>query len=322
MSPAILIHRNNEQTGPFPEAQVRQMLADGKLAAGDLAWRQGMAEWKPLSELLAAPAAVPLAPAIAAGGSGLKWGLAAGAGALVLALGGVGAWQYSQQQKIAAEQQRLVLEQQRLAEELARAEERRLQEEKKRAEEEMQRLAEEKRLAEEEKKQAEEKTKELEQRLAEERRAAERERRRERQYETRQRQVSDNEFVSRNSMNSPYATNPPPSICRECGVVQSIRPITREGQGSGMGAVAGSVVGGVLGNQVGRGRGRDAATVVGAIGGAVAGHQIEKSQRTTTTYEITVRFDDGSMRVFNQEQQPYWRQGDRVRVYNGALSGY
>jgi hypothetical protein len=39
-------------------------------------------------------------------------------------------------------------------------------------------------------------------------------------------------------------------------------------------------------------------------------------------YETTVRFEDGNVRVFAQEGQPYWRQGDRVRYLNGTLNVY
>ncbi|MBI4756252.1 MAG: glycine zipper 2TM domain-containing protein [Betaproteobacteria bacterium] len=84
--------------------------------------------------------------------------------------------------------------------------------------------------------------------------------------------------------------------------------------------MAGGVVGGLLGHQIGGGRGKDLATVAGAVGGAVAGHQIEKSVRKTTRYEVTVRFEDGSTKVFSQDQQPTWRSGDRVKVTNGAIA--
>jgi outer membrane lipoprotein SlyB len=110
-----------------------------------------------------------------------------------------------------------------------------------------------------------------------------------------------------------------PAICRDCGTIESVREIAREAEGSGVGAVAGGVLGGVLGNQVGNGRGRDLATVVGVIGGAVAGNQIEKAQKRVVEYQVTVRFEDGTSRVFTQETAPAWRSGDRVRVENGQL---
>ena len=107
--------------------------------------------------------------------------------------------------------------------------------------------------------------------------------------------------------------------CAECGVVESVREIDTKGEGSGIGAVGGAVVGGVLGHQIGSGRGQDVATVVGAVGGAVAGHEIEKRVKSSKSYEITVRFEDGSSRVINEANAPSWRTGDRVKVINGVI---
>ena len=107
--------------------------------------------------------------------------------------------------------------------------------------------------------------------------------------------------------------------CAECGVIQSVREIDAKGQGSGVGAAGGAVVGGVLGNQVGHGDGRTIATVIGAVGGAVAGNEIEKRVKTSKSYEITVRFDDGSSRVFTEASAPSWRSGDKVKVVNGVI---
>ena len=107
--------------------------------------------------------------------------------------------------------------------------------------------------------------------------------------------------------------------CAECGVIESTREIDVRGDGTGLGAVGGAVVGGVIGHQVGRGRGNDVATVLGAVGGAVAGNQIEKQAKSTKSYEITVRFDDGSSRVISEANPPTWRAGDKVKVVNGAI---
>ena len=107
--------------------------------------------------------------------------------------------------------------------------------------------------------------------------------------------------------------------CGECGVVESVREINTKGEGSGLGAVGGAVVGGVLGHQVGGGRGQDIATVVGALGGAVAGNEIEKRVKAGKSYEITVRFDDGSSRVISEASSTSWRTGDRVKVINGVI---
>lgn len=110
-----------------------------------------------------------------------------------------------------------------------------------------------------------------------------------------------------------------PAPCKNCGVIESVEQITKPGEASGLGAVAGGVLGGVLGNQIGKGHGRDLATVAGVAGGAYAGHQVEKSQRKSTYYEISVRFNDGTRQVFKQDAPPSWRQGDPVRVDNGMI---
>ena len=110
-----------------------------------------------------------------------------------------------------------------------------------------------------------------------------------------------------------------PSICRNCGTVDSVIPIARAGEGSGAGAVLGGLLGGVLGHQAGQGRGKDVATVAGAVGGAVIGNQIEKSNGVSTSYEVRVRLEDGTFQTVRYDRAPDLRSGDRVRVENGRL---
>jgi outer membrane lipoprotein SlyB len=107
--------------------------------------------------------------------------------------------------------------------------------------------------------------------------------------------------------------------CSNCGNVESVRAIKHRAQGSGLGAAGGAVLGGLLGNQVGGGTGRTIATAAGAIGGAVVGNQVEGNMKATTTYEIRVRLDDGTVRTFNQSKAPAWQSGDRVRIVKGRL---
>lgn len=107
--------------------------------------------------------------------------------------------------------------------------------------------------------------------------------------------------------------------CANCGNVESVRTITQRAEGSGLGAAGGAVIGGLLGNQVGGGNGRTLATAAGAIGGAVVGNQVEGNMKATTSYEIRVRLDDGTLRTFRQSSQPAWRSGERVRIVNGKL---
>jgi outer membrane lipoprotein SlyB len=112
---------------------------------------------------------------------------------------------------------------------------------------------------------------------------------------------------------------PPRAICGDCGVIESVREIKKEGQGSGAGAVGGAVLGGVLGHQTGNGTGRGVMTVLGALGGALAGNEVEKKATTSSEYRIVVRFDDGSSRTYPSATAPAWRIGDRVRVVNGTI---
>ncbi len=110
-----------------------------------------------------------------------------------------------------------------------------------------------------------------------------------------------------------------PARCAQCGVIESSRVVEARPDGSGIGAVGGAVVGGILGNQVGGGRGRELATVAGAVGGVVAGNEIEKRMKTTSSHEIAVRMDDGSLRVVQQANAPTGRVGDHVKVVDGAI---
>ncbi len=109
------------------------------------------------------------------------------------------------------------------------------------------------------------------------------------------------------------------AVCKSCGVIESVRAIEHRPQGSGVGAAGGAILGGLLGNQVGGGHGRQLATVAGAVGGAVAGNQVETHMKTTKTWRIVVRMDNGTTRTFNQSAQPAWGSGDAVRVVNGQL---
>ena len=94
------------------------------------------------------------------------------------------------------------------------------------------------------------------------------------------------------------------TVCRDCGVVESVVPLRSEGQGTGLGAVGGGVLGAVVGNQMGGGNGKKAMAVLGAIGGGFAGNEVEKRVRSTTVYEVRVRMEDGSRRTLRQEQPP------------------
>lgn len=95
------------------------------------------------------------------------------------------------------------------------------------------------------------------------------------------------------------------AVCADCGTVQSVTALERQGQVNGMsvgnttiglGTVAGGVLGGLLGHQVGNGNGKTVATLLGAAGGAYAGNNAEKNMQKVTVFEVRVRMDDGSLR--------------------------
>jgi hypothetical protein len=90
---------------------------------------------------------------------------------------------------------------------------------------------------------------------------------------------------------APAAKTPVVAICSECGVVQSVHEIDTKGKGSG----------------------------IGAVGGAVVGNAIEKHVTSGKSYEISVRFEDGSSRVVTEHDATAWRAGDKVKVLNGVI---
>lgn len=127
--------------------------------------------------------------------------------------------------------------------------------------------------------------------------------------------------ASHGTATTPLATEPAVAaapVCASCGVVESVETVVHKGEGSGVGAVAGGVIGGLLGNQMGSGNGRKAMTVIGAVGGGYAGNEIEKRQKSTTSYRVRVRMDDGSLRTVERAQSI--AAGTRVTVDGQKLS--
>lgn len=118
-------------------------------------------------------------------------------------------------------------------------------------------------------------------------------------------------------------------VCHSCGVVESVTPVTRQGQVNGIGnsqigigTVAGGVLGAVLGNQIGHGNGRTAATVLGAAGGAYAGNAVEKNMKKVTVYQMHIRMNDGSYRTIEHSTalaagSHVVVEGQTVRLRNG-----
>jgi len=94
------------------------------------------------------------------------------------------------------------------------------------------------------------------------------------------------------------------SVCSVCGRVESVRTVEHPAPATGIGAVGGGVVGGLIGNQIGHGNGRTAATVIGAVGGGFAGNEIEKRTRMVTSYQVSVRMEDGSLHTVETSTAP------------------
>lgn len=109
----------------------------------------------------------------------------------------------------------------------------------------------------------------------------------------------------------------PPTLCANCGTVDSVNKVSEPGQGSGVGAVIGGVVGGAIGRQMGNGRGRDVATVAGAVAGGLIGNQVEKSGKIVAHYEVRVKLEDGTYQTVKVDTEPAVRIGDRVRIERG-----
>lgn len=107
------------------------------------------------------------------------------------------------------------------------------------------------------------------------------------------------------------------AICATCGTVQAVHEVQEKGQGTGLGAIGGAVVGGLLGNQVGGGNGKKAMAVVGAVGGGLAGHEVEKRVRSTVSYDVQVRMEDGSVRTLRRAEPV--AVGTRVFVEGNEL---
>jgi outer membrane lipoprotein SlyB len=109
--------------------------------------------------------------------------------------------------------------------------------------------------------------------------------------------------------------SPPPA---RVGTVESVREVVEQKEPSAAGLIIGGLIGGGLGSLVGGGTGRTVATVVGAAGGAYAGHQVEKAQ-TQVTYQIGVKYDDGSWATIRQAAPTGLHIGDRVRVTDSGV---
>jgi outer membrane lipoprotein SlyB len=94
------------------------------------------------------------------------------------------------------------------------------------------------------------------------------------------------------------------------GRVENIRRTVHQAQGDpASGAVAGAVIGGVLGTALG---GRGFGTFFGAAEGAMIGANASQGGYAGQTFEVFVRFEDGTARRFVFENHIPFRPGDYV----------
>lgn len=94
------------------------------------------------------------------------------------------------------------------------------------------------------------------------------------------------------------------------GHVENVRQTMYRDVGNpAAGAAAGAVIGGLLGTAIG---GRGFGTFLGATEGAIIGAHASRGSYVGYTFEVFVRFDDGSLRTFVYQDQLPFRPGDYV----------
>jgi outer membrane lipoprotein SlyB len=131
--------------------------------------------------------------------------------------------------------------------------------------------------------------------------------------------IAYNDFSTPVLTQAPQIVETPKPVVKPglLGTVESVREVEQKGDARGVGAVGGGLAGAVIGHNIGDHN--KLVTVLGAAGGALLGNQIEKTARATKHWEMTVRFDDGTFQTITSEAQPFWHQGDRVRLLEGKL---
>ena len=107
--------------------------------------------------------------------------------------------------------------------------------------------------------------------------------------------------------------------CDTCGTVQEVKQKEQKTKTSGAGMVGGAVVGGVIGHQLGGGTGNTLATIGGAAAGGYVGNKAEEKHNAKTVWVTTVKMPDGSIKSFEQGEQPFWTAGSTVKVNGKKL---
>ena len=120
-----------------------------------------------------------------------------------------------------------------------------------------------------------------------------------------------------------YNTAPANRYCADCGIVERIDVVpSGRSAPSATGAVLGGIVGAVAGRQISKETGgskgnKNISAAAGAAAGAVAGNAIQN--RTSGSYDITVRMDDGRRVTINQHDLGGVRENTYVRIQNGRV---
>ena len=79
--------------------------------------------------------------------------------------------------------------------------------------------------------------------------------------------------------------------CAGCGVIEATRQVDRRAE----------------------------SVALPAIGAMSAGNDIERQAKSSRSYELSIRMDDGSLRLIHQARRPDLRAGDHVRIVDGAV---
>jgi outer membrane lipoprotein SlyB len=102
--------------------------------------------------------------------------------------------------------------------------------------------------------------------------------------------------------------------CRDCGVISSVREVQRPREGAvPAGASNAGPIGLVINIPTGSGGGGEQPFV-----GSVGSREWQK-QTTSTSYEFTVRMDDGGYRLAQKDGPSDLQVGDRVRATGGQV---
>jgi len=94
------------------------------------------------------------------------------------------------------------------------------------------------------------------------------------------------------------------AVCDRCGTIESVSMADKLRNPPGVAMLAG-------------GKGSEVMAVLHVVLNAMVGNPIRPAPGPS--YEITVRFHDGSKRMITETGTPAWKPGDPVRVINGLI---